>query len=107
MKKNKKKGLTILDSALWGGIIFGGFTLAITLWDAYGPNKGAPEGIYAKLAPVINFAPGVAKPHLVFDGNVLAWLHGSVFAATINFMFGAAIALALAIGLRLVLKKKA
>jgi len=106
MKKNKKKGLTILDSTLWGGIIFGGFTLAIMLWDAYGPGKGTAEGIYSKVAPILNFAPEVAKPHLGFDIKMLAWLHGSVFAATINFMVGAALALALAIGLRLVLKKK-
>ncbi len=105
MSKNKKKGLTILDTTLWGGIIFGGFTLAITLWDAYG-RKGAAEGIYSKVAPIINFAPEVARPHLGFDVKMIAWLHGSVFAATINFMVGAAIALALAIGLRLMLKKK-
>ncbi len=101
----KKKGLTVLDTTLWGGIIFGGFTLAIMLWDAYGA-KGSAEGIYSKVGPIINFVPNVAKPHLGFDVKALAWLHGSVFAAVINFVVGAAFALALAVGLRLVLKKK-
>ena len=80
----KKKGLTILDTTLWGGIIFGGFTLAIMLWDAYGPGKGTAEGIYSKVAPILNFAPEVARPHLGFDVKVMAWLHGSVFAATVD-----------------------
>jgi hypothetical protein len=101
----KKKGLTILDTTLWGGLLFGGFTLAIMLWDAYGP-KGTADGIYTSVGPIINFVPEVAKPHLGFDVKVLAWLHGSVFAAAINFMVGAAIALFLAIGLRTLTKKK-
>src|SRR6266478_5196055 len=103
MKKNK--GLTILDTALWGGILFGGFTLAMVLWDAYKPT-GMVEGIYTRVGPVINFAPNSAKHYLTADLKMLAWLHGSVYAAMINFMVGAAITLAVAVGLRLMLKKK-
>ena len=103
MKKNKK--LTVLRVALWGGIVFGGLTLALILCDAYGP-KGMAEGVYTRVGPVVNFVPNVAKPHLGFDVKALAWLHGSVFAAVINFVVGAAFALAMAVGLRLVLKKK-
>jgi len=101
----KKKGLTILDITLWGGLLFGGFTLAIMLWNAYGP-KGAADGIYTSVGPIINFVPEVTKPHLGPDVKALTWLHGSVFAAVINFMVGAAITLFLAVGLRSLTKKK-
>ena len=101
----KRKGLTLLDTALWGGILFGGFTLALVLCDAYKP-KGTVAGIYTRVGPVINFAPNSAKHFLTADLKMLAWLHGSVYAAMINFMVGVAISLVMAVGLRVVFKKR-
>ena len=106
MKKNKK--LTVVRVALWGGIAFGGLTLALILCDAYGP-KGVAEGVYTRVGPIINFVPNAAMQHLGYDANstpTLAVLHGSLFAATINFVVGAAITLFLAAGLRSMVKKK-
>ena len=106
MKKNKK--LTVVRVALWGGIVFGGLTLALILCNAYGP-KGVAEGVYNRVGPIINYVPNVAIHHLGYDLNptpTVAVLHGSVFAATVNFMVGAAITFFLAAGLRSMVKKK-
>jgi len=106
MKNNKK--LTVVRVALWGGIVFGGLTLALILCDAYGP-KGMAEGVYNRVGPVVNFVPNAAMHHLGYDLNptpTVAVLHGSVFAATINFVVGAAITLFLAAGLRSMVKKR-
>ena len=109
MNNNRNKRRSILKAALWGGIIFGGFTLAMGLCDTYGP-KGIPQGIGIILGPFITGAPDAVLHALGYDlkpmPTVLAWLNGSLFAAAINFLVGAAVLALLAFVVQFLTKRK-
>jgi hypothetical protein len=105
---NKGKRHPVLKAALWGGFVFGGFSLLLGLCDAYGP-KGLGESIYIVVGPIIGYAPQAVMHVLGNDLKsmpaVLAWLNGSLFGAMINFVAGAAISSVLAVGLQLLSKR--
>jgi hypothetical protein len=105
---NKGKRYPVLKAALWGGLLYGGFTLSIGFCDACG-DRGIAEAIVILCNPFITRVPNAAMHVLGYDlkpmPTMLAWLNGFMFAAIINLMIGAAISSVLAVGVRLLGKR--